>query len=183
LLRRQGRLTEAEELLRGVAEIRPSLAEVWFELGKVSELKGEYERAIESFDRGERLRPWDSAFAHSKAFCRAKRLARDGRHPEAIAQYRLAIELSPGEWRAHFELGGELDAANQLEEAAQAFGRAARLNPGFSRAHYNHGVVLAKLGRFRDAEQAFEEALRSEPGYVNARQALAQLRAMMEPAP
>ena len=80
--------------------------------------------------------------------------------------------------KAHYELGGELDAAGRLDEAGNEFAQAAKLNPGFSRAHFNYGVLLAKQGRFAEAQHEFEETLRLEPGYSRAREYLAELQAL-----
>jgi len=88
--------------------------------------------------------------------------------------------LDPGNWEAHFELGGELDAANQLDAARDEFAGAARLNPGFSRAHFNYGVVLAKQGRLPEAQREFAEALRLEPGYKNAQDALVKAQILLQ---
>jgi Tfp pilus assembly protein PilF len=97
-----------------------------------------------------------------------------------MEEYRKAIELLPGNWEAHFELGGELDSVNQFDEATRQFGAAAQLNPGYSRTHFNYGVLLAKQQQFADAQREFEEAIRLDPEYAPARDYLAKLKLLIE---
>jgi len=56
-------------------------------------------------------------------------------------------------WEAHYDLGGELDSANQLVEARAEFAEAVRLQPGNARAHFNYGVLLAKQGQLDEAQR------------------------------
>jgi tetratricopeptide (TPR) repeat protein len=88
--------------------------------------------------------------------------------------------LNPSDWQPHYELGGELDAANQEDTALAEFAAAAKLNPGYSHAHFNYGVLLAKLGRYDQAQHEFEEALKLEPGYRNALDGLAKIQALKQ---
>ncbi len=97
------------------------------------------------------------------------------RHAEAEQLYREAGGLNPADWESHYELGGELDAAGQLDEACRQFADAARLNPGNSRTHFNYGVLLAKLGHLDEAQRQFEETVRLEPDYQGAWDNLAKI--------
>lgn len=178
LLGLQGLYQEAIEMLLQAARIRPSLPEAWYELASVQVLAGDFRTAMEHFDLACELRPNDPASKSYRSHCRGKWLAQQNRHAEAVAQYRQAIEVLPQNWEAHFELGGELDAANQLDAARKAFGEAARLNPNYSRTHFNHGVLLAKLGRFDEAQREFEQTLRLEPGNTAAHEYLVQVQSL-----
>ncbi len=178
LLGLQGLYQEAIEMLSQAARTRPSLPEAWYELASVQVLAGDFETAMEHFDRACELRPNDPASKSYRLHCCGKLLAQQNRHAEAVAQYRQAIEVLPQNWEAHFELGGELDAANQLDAARKAFAEAARLNPNYSRTHFNHGVLLAKLGRFDEAQREFEQTLRLEPGNTAAREYLVQVQSL-----
>ena len=86
-------------------------------------------------------------------------------------------------WEPHFELGGELDSASQLDAARNEFGEAARLNPNNARTHFNYGVLLAKQNRRDEAQREFEETIRLEPTYMKAREYLAQLQARKRRTP
>lgn len=139
--------------------------------------------AMEHFDRACELRPNDPTTKSYRLHCRGKWFAKQNRHAEAVAQYREAIEVLPQNWEAHFELGGELDAANQLDVARKAFAEAARLNPKYSRTHFNHGVLLAKLGRLDEAQREFEQTLSLEPDNIAAREYLVQVQSLKRQKP
>jgi tetratricopeptide (TPR) repeat protein len=172
----QRRAAEAMAVLTQAAKIRPTLPEAWFELGSVQTMMGDQEAAIKSFERARQFRPQDPSYLYYIAYCQGKVLGKQNRHAEAMEQFRKAIEILPTQWEAHFELGGELDAANQLEAARKEFGEAARLNAGYSRTHLNYGVLLAKLSRWEEAQHEFEETLRLEPGNTNAPAYLAKVK-------
>jgi tetratricopeptide (TPR) repeat protein len=180
LLGEQGAFAEATSFLTRVVEIRPSLPESWYELARVQTSSSNYVAALRSFDEALRLRPQDASFEYYRMYCQGKLYAKENHHAAAVEEYRKAIALLPENWEAHFELGGELDAATQLEAAAKEFGEAANLNPRYSRTHFNHGVLLAKLGRFDQAQTEFEETIRLEPGYPTAHQYLQQIQVLRD---
>ena len=86
-----------------------------------------------------------------------------GRRAESLEHLREAIRLKPDYWEAHYRLGDELAAADDLTGATGEFEQVLRLNPGHIKAHLNLGVALYKLGRFQEAAQRFDETLRLEP--------------------
>lgn len=173
-----GQIEEAHAFLAGVVTLRPSLPDGWNSLGLVQIARGDFAAAIGSYDRAQRLRPQEPAFAYYKLFCEGRLLAETNQHAKALAKYREAINLVPGNWEAHYEAGGELDAAGKLEAAMKEFGEAARLNPTHSRAHFNYGVLLAKLGHWDEALFQFDVTSRLEPGYTNARDYIGKVKAL-----
>jgi tetratricopeptide (TPR) repeat protein len=91
--------------------LQPSLTEGWYELGNVHASEEKFEPALADYNRARQQRPRDpQTILHM-----GKALAQLNRHTEAIQLYREVIKLDPGFWEAHYELGGELDSANQLE--------------------------------------------------------------------
>jgi tetratricopeptide (TPR) repeat protein len=183
VLAKEARLTEAIGLMRQATRIRPSVPDAWYELASAQVLSGDYAGALKNFDRACDLRPRDPASRYYRLHCKGKLLAQHNRHAEAMEEYREAIETLPGNWEAHFELGGELDEANQLDKARNEFAESVRLNPNYSRTHFNHGVLLAKVGQLDGAQREFEETLRLEPANSSAREYLAQVRAMKRQRP
>jgi tetratricopeptide (TPR) repeat protein len=179
LLEIQGQWAGAESSLREAVEIRPSLTEGWIELGNILAKQEKLADALASYSTAHKQRPQDAQII----FHRGRVLARLNRHAEAMENYREAIRLNPAGWEPYFELGGELDAANQLDAARDEFGVAVELNPNSARTHFNYGVLLAKQNRFDEAQREFEEALRLEPDYAQAREYLAQVRALKKRTP
>ena len=86
-----------------------------------------------------------------------------GRGAESLEHLREAIRLKPDYWEAHYRLGDELAAADDLTGAAGEFEQVLRLNAGYIKAHVNLGVALYKLGRFQEAAQRFDDVLQLDP--------------------
>ena len=179
----QGEYPKANEVLKQAMILRPFLPDAWYELANSQMLAGDYETAVSNFVEACNLQPNDPKNQYALCRCRGKLSARQNRHDLAILQYRQAIEVLPSNWEAHFELGGELDAANQLNEAAQEFATAVRLNPDYSRTHFDYAVVLAKLNRLDEAQNELETTIHLEPGNKIAQTYLAQIESLKKPVP
>ncbi len=82
---------------------------------------------------------------------------------EAVAAFRQALRLRPGDTRLLDTLGWNLLALGRRDEAVSSFQEALRLDPGFARAQSNLGEAYRQLGRLADAEACFRAALVLEP--------------------
>lgn len=102
---------------------------------------------------------------------RALTFYRAGRFEDAIAEWRKALELDPGDAAAVSNLGAALHGAGRLGEAAREFARALELDPDNVRAHTNIGIALASSGKYDEAARHFERALELRPGDAQARSA------------
>ena len=92
-----------------------------------------------------------------------------GRLPDAISEYKVALQIQPDYPAAHNNLGCILaNIPGRLPEAIDHFEQAFRLAPGWAKAHYNLGVILYKAGRTPEAIVQFNEALRIDPDYAEA---------------
>lgn len=154
-----GQPAEGEPLLLQASRQRPSIPEVWTELGDVQMAQQKYAAALESYTRAIKLRPQEPGYLCSQA----NALARLNRSADAIATYRRAIQLRGDISDTHFELAGLLAADNQLAESAREYTEAIRLNPHHAVSRINLGVVLFRQNRLDEAIQQFEAALQIEP--------------------
>jgi len=171
-----GRPADGEPLLREAARQRPTVPDVWAELGKVQMMQQKYAAALTSYGEGLKLRPTDPAY-----LCyQANALAKLGRRPGAIAAYRHALQINPSLSEAHFELAGLLASENQLTEAAREYVEAIRLNPNHAISHINLGVVLYREGQLDDALHQFRVALQLDPNNAAAAEYLRQVSARQE---
>lgn len=98
----------------------------------------------------------------------ADTLARRGRHEEAIATFKHATQLKPGDHHPWNDLGCELLIVGRADEARAALERALSLKPDFAETHNNLGNVLRALGRTNDAITSYERAIALKPGYAEA---------------
>ncbi len=86
----------------------------------------------------------------------------------AIAAYRKAVEAEPAYGKAWNNLGRQLAANKQHDEAVEAYRTAIRLDPSRAKLQMNLGISLRALGDVTGAEAAYREALRLHPPYARA---------------
>jgi tetratricopeptide (TPR) repeat protein len=90
-------------------------------------------------------------------------LKRTGKHEDALAAYRKAIELAPDNARAHLALGALLRQTGRLDESIAALRQAIRLNPLLEGAFTELGDALAEKGRLDEAIACYRKALQTDP--------------------
>jgi superkiller protein 3 len=103
-----------------------------------------------------------------------------GRYPEAVAEYRKAIEKNPKALDLHYRLGralllGSHDQA-ALDQARKEFEAELALNPSDAAAEYQMGQALTAEQRKSDAAPHFERAAELRPDFAEALIAVAKLR-------
>ncbi|HTA95857.1 MAG TPA: tetratricopeptide repeat protein, partial [Verrucomicrobiae bacterium] len=86
-----------------------------------------------------------------------------GRLPEAMAEYRKAMQIEPKRVETHNNLANLLDDAGKTNEALVEYQTALKLDPKAEPAHDNFGTLLVELGRFDEAEKQFDEAMKLNP--------------------
>jgi len=109
-------------------------------------------------------------------------LLQQGRHDEAIEQFRAALAQKPDLAEAHVNWGIALKSQGDLPGAMTQYVKALEIAPDLPDAHYNLGVALAEQGRRERAVQALRRALELRPGFPAAQAALAALTATPERA-
>ena len=205
ILRKQGKLAEAEVHYRTALQYRPKFDVVLNNLGALLIDTGRAEEAIEYLRRATASK-LDDADAHNNL---GIALAQRGRldealvhfretikykpdnaiahnslanvlvlqhhYPEALADYQEAIRLDPKYAEAHNNLGFALAELGRLEEAVAQYNEALRLDRNYALAHFNLGCALARLGQRQEAGARFREALQLQPDYPAAKEQLQKL--------
>ena len=82
---------------------------------------------------------------------------------DSITLNRHAIEVTPGNYVAHVNLGVILGQQKQTREALEHLSIAVQEKPDYANAHYNLGAALAVLGRNSEAIAEYSEAIRLRP--------------------
>jgi tetratricopeptide (TPR) repeat protein len=90
-------------------------------------------------------------------------LSIEGRHAEAIEQYRRAIADRPDFEPPYANLGGELLDAGRVDEASVALKEALRINPEMELAQSNLGSVYKRRGDYAKARELLVKALGHKP--------------------
>ncbi len=79
-------------------------------------------------------------------------------YPNAMLDYRQAIQIAPKLYRPYFNRALLFTAQNQLDSALADYGRAAQLAPDTADIYLNRGQVYALLDQTPQAIQDFEKA-------------------------
>ncbi|MBS0664477.1 MAG: tetratricopeptide repeat protein [Verrucomicrobia bacterium] len=96
---------------------------------------------------------------------------------DEIGLWQDTVQKSPGNARAHYNLGHALAQSGQDAEAVPAYERAIALRPDYAEAQHNLANSLARLGGKIDAVKHYEAALRLHPDYPAAHYDLAVTQA------
>jgi hypothetical protein len=149
---RPARLLPVPALAGVLAAVAAALAALtWVQIGYWGSDLALWERSLAVTGRN-----WYASYSHGTA------LERAGRHDEAIARYRSALELNPRSGEVRCALGAELLRTGRVDEAIVRLGEGLALRP--SPACRNAlGVALSSRGRTAEAAEHFREALRLDP--------------------
>ncbi len=91
-----------------------------------------------------------------------------GRHEEAIRELTQAVEMDPGFWQAHLQLGGAYLDADKPEKAVAPLERAAELSGGASAALTDLACAYYLVGETKKADEVFESLReRARSSYVS----------------
>jgi tetratricopeptide (TPR) repeat protein len=112
---------------------------------------GDYDRADEAVERALALAPESASFFNTRGMIRRKQK----KYNEALSDYRHALEISPGYWKANAEMAWLLATCpdDQIRDGARAVelaASAARVKPEPSTLDAL-GAAYAEVGRFDDA--------------------------------
>lgn len=103
-----------------------------------------------------------------------------GRYPEAVGEYRKAIEKSPSVINLHYRLGRALllesHDEKQLNEAREQFEAELRINPSDAAAEYQVAQILAAQQKPQEAQERYRRALSLSPDFAEALVALGKLQ-------
>jgi superkiller protein 3 len=103
-----------------------------------------------------------------RRFDRAVELTAKGQDEAAIAAWKEALELDPGDARAQNHLGAALLQEGRLDEAITHLQKAVEVKPEFGSAQNNFGVALMREGKFDEALTHFQNAVEVDPEFADA---------------
>jgi tetratricopeptide (TPR) repeat protein len=160
-LSKQGRLGEAEALVRGILSFTPREHSALHSLGLIARQKGDRIRAIDFFRQAIAISGRVAAYHGNlgNAYFETHRFI------EAADAYRRALALEPGLPLARFGLGLALLAQKAYPAAAKELEAAVNARPSHSDAHLNLGIALTELGRIDQAVVHCRRAVALSPEY------------------
>ena len=137
----------------------PESKEYWFDKGVQLMDEGQYDKAINAFDRVLEIDPTVYTAWHNKGVI----LSREGSYNESLVCFNKAIELNSHDKTTWFNKGKSLDKLGREEDALEAYDRALDLDSYFYDALYDKGRILLELGRYNEAYEAYEKASKIKP--------------------
>ena len=171
LLQRQGKIEEAIEKWRAVANVVDGIdkktgARAWFSIAYLlrKNERNNLEAVIDAYDEAIRLNP-GYAKAYNNRGIEKESL---GRYEEAISDFNKAIRLNPDYAKPYYNRGNAKESLGRYEEAISDYDKAIRLNPDYVKAYNNRGIAKGTLGRNVEAISDFNEAIRLNPDYAKA---------------
>ncbi len=143
ILVRAGRWDEAEPLLNKAVAAQPDNENVLSTLGIIAwQHHHDLNKAVEWFSKALAAHPEQDAFSASVHNNLGGVYGEQGDYPSAIAQYRLAVAISPQDPEYHINLANALGAAKLYDEARSEAEAALRIAPNDPQAR----AVLQNLG-------------------------------------
>ncbi len=164
ILRKLGKLKEAESLLRKAIQIKPDNAKAYSNLGNILKDLCNLQEAELSTRKAIELKP-DYAEAHYNL---GNILQDLGNLKEAELSTRKAIKINPNFAIAHSNLGIILKDLCNLKEAELSTRKAIEINPNYAIAHSNLGIILKDLCNLQEAELSARKAIELKPDYAEA---------------
>lgn len=163
-LRDAGRADAAVEALTQLARRHPDLRIVHYRLGDLLRGLDRHAEATPAYDRAIDLTPEPGRQDWPLFFSRGITLERTDRWPEAEADFRLALDLEPGQPQVLNYLGYSLvEMQIKLDEALDMIERAVAARPDDGYITDSLGWVLYRLGRYDEAIVHMERAVELQP--------------------
>lgn len=145
-------LSFAEFTANRTAHPRPeALDEWWYRNGLSAMWLGNYDTALDAFERAVDQNPGRPETWIQVGYCQVKQ----GRNDEAIQAYQQALKLQPNSAAAYNKLGDAYYFAGNYWAAITAYRQAANLEPADGEAYYNLGLAYLELG---EREQALKQS-------------------------
>ena len=105
---------------------------------------------------GDPLTHWRLATSQMKSFNAANVAA-------AVAEYQLAVQASPYDYRYWMELGRAMESAGDAAGAEKALRRAVELAPSYAHPKWHYGNLLLRQGRTDEAFAELSRAAEADP--------------------
>ena len=161
-----------------MVSIKKNLKRVWesysknptevYEDGMGSGFLGEYEEAIEFFDRVDYLILRVNDIKKSALFYKAVALGELGKHEEAITAYKKNLKWDKEDERILTNIGFEYAELNKFEEAIQYYDKSIKIDPKNADVWSNKADALLGLERFKEALVCANKSLKIDPEFMGA---------------
>jgi len=166
ILANQQKTAQAVDWFKRAIRTDPSYVDTYINLGFLQQNQGETAAAMAVYQTAAGLEPGGPADDFNLANVAASAYQWDA----VIAWLRAAIKAKPEFWQARYQLGIQLAARGEVEEAKSEFLETIRYRPDFVPGHLELATVLAAQGNTSGALAEFRAALQLDPTNSFARQ-------------
>ncbi len=145
-------------------------ADDWLFEGHALYNLGEFEKAIEAYDRAIAIDPnfkdaWlNKGVVHSTL----------GEYQKAIEAFNKGISIDPNYKEAWLGKGIVLNSLGRYDEANEAFDKTIAIDPSLESVWAYKGISLYGMGRYKDAVEALDKSIAQDP-YLEETRALRDL--------
>jgi len=151
-------LERARDSAQAAIHFNDQLAPVHFAIGLYRHATGEYESAVESFQRSLQIEPGpDAARELGNSYSALNRLK------EAEAAYLQATQMRRGYWAGYKDLAVFYNKQGRLKEARPLLERVAQLAPDDYSSYTNLGALYVKLGMYSEGAAVLRQAVSIDP--------------------
>lgn len=91
------------------------------------------------------------------------KLAGEGKHEEAIAEFKKALEKDPEQANIMGNMAESYIKLEKNDEALDVYKKAVTVDPGNAALFTNMGVLLSKMGKNTESQEAFKKAAALNP--------------------
>jgi tetratricopeptide (TPR) repeat protein len=141
-----------------------SMATALYNRGTAHQKIGEFDRAIQDYDKALGLNPNHVPSLYNRATVHEE----TGDYEGAIADYGGVIRQDPAHRYARVNRGNSHQKLGQYDLAIQDYNEVIRRFPRFAIAYYNRANAHHRMGHNAEAIRDFDEAIRLDPSYAQA---------------
>jgi tetratricopeptide (TPR) repeat protein len=131
----------------------------FYESGNDYKAKGEYDKAIENYNKALALYPGDEDYYAERG--EAKLLKGD--FEGAIADFRKVIEICPSDSWGYYMSAWAEESAKQYDKALDDYNQIIKILPENAYTYYHRAQVLMLMGRTEEAKADFETVVLQNP--------------------
>ncbi len=159
-----GDLNEAEKCFQKFVELKPGIAEGYFNLAKTQATLQQLQQAEKNYQQAIKLKP---SFAQAYNNLGTLQVGLN-KAIEAEQNLRQALSIQPNNPNTYRNLGILMQHQGRIEKAEQAYHQAIALQPNFVGALEDLANLLIQVQRHEDAESCLVRAIQAQPANANA---------------
>jgi len=149
---------ENDYLRDEIDNIKDKKIQSLFEKGNTYYYKGNYDKAIEYYEKAIELKSDDEVYYNmGYVYCNK------GNYDKAIECYEKAIELKPDKNEAYNNMGNAYYNKGNYDKAIECYEKAIELKPDKDKAYYNMGNAYYNKGNYDKAIECYEKAIELKP--------------------